>query len=250
MVKNFFKKIILIRKKNNLNKLRTYPKLFKYFSNKINLKIKTFFSEKIYNANEDIYLNHANELKAIFIHIPKTGGNSIQKALFNNPSVHVPWSDYYKKSPKKFDKFFKFAVVRNPWDRLVSSFFYLKNGGMNNEDKKWTFENIKDFNNFEEFVLGWINKENIYKGIHFIPQKYWICDENKKIMVDFIARLETINQDFLFIANKVGTPIKKIEKINTSDRSNYRNYYSDQTKEIVRNIYKDDIELFGYDFDT
>lgn len=250
MVKNFLKNIFPLREINDLNKLSTYPKLFKYFTNKVNFKIKNFFSGEIYNDSKDIYLNHANELKAIFIHIPKTGGNSIQKALFDNPSVHVPWSDYYKKSPKKFEKFFKFAVVRNPWDRLVSSFFYLKNGGMNDEDKKWTSENIKDFNNFEEFVLGWINDKNIYKGIHFIPQTYWICDENKKIMVDFIARLETINQDFLFIANKVGSTKKKIEKINTSERSQYRNYYSDKTIEIVKNIYKDDIELFGYDYEN
>ena len=107
-----------------------------------------------------------------------------------------------------------------------------------------------DITSLEAVIEGWINDKNIYKGIHFIPQTYWICDENKKIMVDFIARLETINQDFLFIANKVGSTKKKIEKINTSERSQYRNYYSDKTIEIVKNIYKDDIELFGYDYEN
>ena len=176
--------------------------------------MKYFISKENNNANEeneeneeseeseDIFLNHADQLKAIFIHIPKTGGNSIQKALFENPSVHVRWSDYYNKNSEKFYRFFKFAVVRNPWDRLVSAFFYLKNGGMNNEDKQWADENIQCFETFEEFVFGWLNKKNVYTWMHFIPQTYWICDHNKRIMIDYIARLETMDEDFLFIAEK------------------------------------------------
>ena len=121
---------------------------------------------------------------------------------------------------------------------------------MNNEDKRQTSENIKQYNNFEEFIFGWVNEENVYQWFHFLPQKYLICDENKKIMIDFIARLETINHKFLFIATKVGCPKKKIEKINTSERSNCRNFYNDQTIEIVRNTYKDDIVLFGYDYEN
>ena len=79
----------------------------------------------------------------------------------------------------KYNKFFKFAFVRNPWDRLVSSYFYLKNGGMNKMDNDWALENIKQYETFQEFVLRWVNKKNINSWIHFKPQNYWICDDKK-----------------------------------------------------------------------
>ena len=204
---------------------------------------------KILKKENDIYKYNPNEFKTIFIHIPKTGGNSIYEALFNKKSNgHIRYSQYEKKNRKKFQEYFKFAVVRNPWDRLVSAFYFLKNGGITPFDKKWAQDNIQEFNTFDEFVIGWLNKEKINSETHFKPQTYWICDENKKIMVDFIARLETIDQDFLFIANKIGSKNKTIKKLNASSRLDYRKYYSDRTKNIIRNIYKDDIELFGYSY--
>lgn len=204
---------------------------------------------KLLKRNNRIYKYNPDEFESIFIHIPKTGGSSIFETLFSKKSNgHIRWNQYKQANNKKFQKYFKFAVVRNPWDRLVSAFFYLKKGGMHSIDKQWAKENIDEFTSFEEFVKRWLNKKNIYSGVHFKPQSYWICNENKKIMVDFIARLETIDQDFLFISNKIGSNKKIIKKLNTSPRLEYRKYYDDNTKNIVHNIYKDDIELFGYDF--
>lgn len=194
------------------------------------------------------YSYFANQYQTIFIHIPKTGGSSIAKSLFNKNSRHVPWFEYYKTNRKKFNKFFKFALVRNPWDRLVSSYLYLKGGGMNQMDKNWALENLNQFSTFEEFVLNWVNEKNINSWLHFKPQKYWICDKNNNIMVDYLGRLETINRDFLFIRNKIGVKNELI-KINSSKRDRYDKYYNDATIEIVNKIYNDDIKLFGYDYD-
>ena len=205
--------------------------------------------KKLFTKNDCLYKYNADKFNTIFIHIPKTGGNSICKALsFKKSNGHKPWFEYQDNNYAKFQKYFKFAIVRNPWDRLVSAFFYLKKGGMHNGDKQWAKENIEEYNTFEDFVLGWVNEKNIYSGVHFKPQSYWICDENKKIMVDFIARLETIDQDFLFISNKIGSQNKIIKKLNKSSRLNYRKYYDEKTRNIVKNAYKDDIELFGYEF--
>ena len=85
--------------------------------------------------------------------------------------------------------------------------------------------------------------------MHFAPQTYWICDKNKRIMIDYIARLETIEEVFLFIANKVGSVQKNIEKINSSERADYRTYYSQRSIELVRSVYKNDFELLSYSFD-
>ena len=51
---------------------------------------------------------------------------------------------------------------------------------MHNGDKQWAKENIEEYNTFEDFVLGWVNEKNIYSGVHFKPQSYWICDEKQK----------------------------------------------------------------------
>lgn len=193
------------------------------------------------------YSFFANEYQTIFIHIPKTGGSSVAKSLFDQSSRHVPWFEYYKYNKMKYNKFFKFAFVRNPWDRLVSSYFYLRNGGMNKMDNDWALENIKQYETFQEFVLRWVNKKNINSWIHFKPQNYWICDDKKNIMIDYLGRLETISRDFLFISNKVGSK-KFLDKLNKSERGKYQSYYNLETKEIVEKVYHDDVKLFGYSF--
>ena len=204
--------------------------------------------KKVIEQRFDPYINHANEHKTIFIHVPKTGGHSICKVCFKKkPQKHIPWFRYYEKSQSKYNKFFKFAVVRNPWDRLVSAFFYQKQGGVSKKSKIWAEEYLKKYNTFEEFVLQGFENENIIRHSHFKLQSYWICDENQKIMIDYLARLETLDEDFLFISNKLGCK-SKLPKLNTSKRKHYRNYYNQTTQKIVSKIYESDIKLFGYKF--
>ena len=204
---------------------------------------------KLFKRNNRIYKYNSDKFKCIFIHIPKTGGNSIYEALFSkNSNGHIRYSEYQEENSKKFQEYFKFAIVRNPWDRLVSAFFFLKKGGMHCVDKEWAQENLKEFNTFDQFVMSGINKKKIYSGVHFKPQSYWICDKNNRIMVDFIGRLETLDQDFLFISNKIGSNKKTLKKLNAVSKLDYRKYYNERTKNIVYDFYKDDIELFGYTF--
>ena len=123
------------------------------------------------------YEGWPNAHRAIFIHIPKTAGSSVAQALFGG-SRHVPYFEYERINPRKFKRFFKFSFVRNPWDRLVSTFFFLKNGGMNEMDRRFAAENLAGYDNFAAFVEGWLNEKNIWSWIHFKPQHYYICDAN------------------------------------------------------------------------
>ena len=77
-----------------------------------------------------VYAGWPNENQAIFIHLPKTAGTSISKALGLVTSRHVPAEDYYVSNPNKFSRFFKFAFVRNPHVRLLSSHTFLRDGGI------------------------------------------------------------------------------------------------------------------------
>ena len=65
--------------------------------------------------------------------------------------------------PATFQSYFKFTFVRNPYDRLVSAFHYLKQGGMNEKDKAFKEQELSSFENFGDFVRNWITSENIWK---------------------------------------------------------------------------------------
>ncbi len=194
------------------------------------------------------YSHFADDCKCIFIHIPKAAGTSVALTLFGKDSRHVPWFEYQNANPWKYKRYFKFTFVRNPWDRLVSSYFFLCKGGMNPQDAVWAEQNLGQFGDFGSFVRGWVNEENIRTWVHFLPQHYFICDQDGKVMVDFVGRIENMEQDFSHVARRLGCN-KKLAKINAGDNRHYSSYYDAETREIVRRVSARDIELFDYSFD-
>lgn len=194
------------------------------------------------------YSHFADRYRCIFIHIPKTAGTSVALTLFGQGSRHVPWFRYQQANPKKYRKYFKFAFVRNPWDRLVSSYFYLKKGGMSEADVQWAEKNLARYGDFKSFVRDWVNEDNIYKWVHFLPQHHFICDKDGSVMVDFVGRMESMDRDFAYVADRLGCD-KVLAKVNAGSHQQYASYYDEETRQIVRRVYSRDIELFGYDFE-
>jgi hypothetical protein len=194
------------------------------------------------------YSHFADDCKCIFIHIPKAAGTSVALTLFGQGSRHVPWFEFQKANPWKYKRYFKFAFVRNPWDRLVSSYFFLRKGGMDPQDAAWAEQNLRQFEDFGSFVRGWVNEENIQTWVHFLPQHYFICNQDGKVMVDFVGRMETMEKDFSYVAGRLGCD-KKLAKVNAGNNRHYSDHYDEETREIVRRVYARDIELFGYSFE-
>lgn len=194
-----------------------------------------------------IYNDYADDCQCIFIHIPKAAGTSISRTLFDKGSRHIPYFEYEKANRKKFQRYFKFAFVRNPWDRLVSTYFFLKKGGLNEMDKVWAEKNLAEYDSFDSFVREWVTEENVWSWIHFKPQHYFICDDDMNIRIDYVGRMENLADDFKYITKKIDCDVK-LEVINKSDHEHYSRYYSDETRLIVENSYLQDIELFNYQF--
>ena len=213
-------------------------------------------SLKMYNSNQfenPVFQSSIAALdyyKCIFVHIPKNAGLSVSYTLFGNTGgSHRKIRDYQKLfSHNTFRRYYKFTFVRNPWDRVVSTYFFLKAGGLTEKDKAWAEINLYHFQNFNDFVRGWLNEENINNSLHFQRQHIFLEGENGKIAVDFIGRFENIEEDFKIITNKL--KIKRtLTKTNDSIRKlNYRDYYNEETKAIVDNVYHRDIILFNYKF--
>lgn len=196
----------------------------------------------------DFSLKPYDENKCIFIHITKTAGTSVAKSLFGYLPYHYKAIDYrviYGR--KKFNKYYKFAFVRNPWDRVYSAYRYLKTGGWNDDDQAWAESNFSEFSDFNQFIENWLNKENIKKHIHFTHQHEFICDTKDKLLVDYLAYFETINDDFTKIANHLNIKAD-IGYHNANPADSYLNVYNEKSKDIVANVYSKDISMFGYNF--
>jgi len=165
-----------------------------------------------------------------YCHIPKTGGVSICKLIGRLPG-HAIESETKNK--------YIYTFVRNPYDRLISTFFYLKNGGRNNGDKKDRDKYIGN-SSFEDFVkTKLINASK--NQIHFRPQKYWIPNG-----ASFIGKFENLENDFNEVKKIVG--IKgNLQHLNKTSHKDYREYYNDELANIVYKVYEEDFEEFGYD---
>lgn len=190
---------------------------------------------------------------AIFVHIPKCAGISVVKSLFGDFDCgHTSLKRYQIMfSPEDFHRYYKFTIVRNPFDRLVSAFFFLKKGGINEKDKNWAGRKFASYENFEAFVKGWVNRRNVMRALHFRPQSQFICAANGRPGLDFIGYLENIGADFNHIADRLQIKTSLIEtNRNASREKDYRQYYTDETRAIVADVYADDLKLLGYTFDN
>lgn len=195
----------------------------------------------------------------LFIHVPKTGGNSIQNVLKRysedeivingahqdgverfglrnsryEVSKHSPLSKYQSvMEPDVFNALFKFAVIRNPWDMLVS-FYFSPHGAV----RVW------DRGDFLNMVKGIPTMRYFITGSHSKAQKRLDGD------IDFLMRFERLDQDFKLVCERVGIPYVRLPHRNKSERAHYSSYYDEELKEIVRNKFQEEIAFGDYCFE-
>lgn len=143
---------------------------------------------------------------------------------------------------EQWDKAFKFAYVRNPWGKVVSHYHYrvqTNQTGLGSGDI--------EINEWVERSYG-IREPSLYdKPRFFMPQLDWISDKSGRLIVDHVGRYENLAQDFSELCHMLGIR-RKLPHIRQSPHGHYRNYYSADSKEIIRNWFLKDIEAFGYQF--
>lgn len=137
---------------------------------------------------------------------------------------------------EKFDSFYKFAFVRNPWDWMTSIYRYESQSASHPKHKK-----TKELTGFEEFLDGMKNSQ-------FKKQSDFIFDENGRQLVDFVGRFENLEQDFQIVCRKIGIQTSLPHTNSTTKQKTYRQYYKPHTEHMVRELLADDIENFGYQF--
>lgn len=184
--------------------------------------------------------------QAIFIHIPKTGGTSLGRALFQSGRTgHFEWFLYRFEEPEKFERYFKFAFVRHPLDRFLSAYNYLILGGKNSVDAALG-EDILRYGDINQFIETGFFDAHFCKQDHFIKQVEFICDRNCEIMVDFVGRFENLERDSKKIAERLGVDCV-LDVVNaTKVKSANRNSISFRNLERLQRYYKADYSTFGY----
>jgi len=193
----------------------------------------------------------SNKHKVIFVHINKTGGTSIE-SLFSDKSLcsdQQSLKEIKCKIPeKKWDDFFKFSFVRNPWDRMVSEYFFRKESHKVNPKYWHCPKNLRiDLNiSFKEWLLE-DHDEPHSEFLRFQSQINWLIDDNNKIAVDFIGRFENLEKDIKHVTDSLSININ-FPHFNKMNRNHYSLYYDKDTIEIVRKRHQEDIDLFKYKF--
>lgn len=196
----------------------------------------------------------------LFIHIPKTAGTSVIKMFdMNDKEGHVPYIKYKNINEDLFNRSFKFAIVRNPWDKFVSCYEYAKmdksywhskdGNAIYGKHEDYDLVNKYKFNDFIMYLKNNFNGKKLpLKSINWSYQYIFVCDNNSKVNVDILYRYEELD----FMINELNSKFKsdyKLPTLNKSKNKDFRTYYNDESIEFIYSLYKKDIELFNYNFD-
>ena len=183
--------------------------------------------------------------KHLFVHIPKTAGRSVFLMLNNGEALqgsHASARDYKSYLGAQYENYFSFAIVRNPWDRMVSLYFHRK-------QYSTTTNARNDFQSFEEFL--WYVYDSFKEGncnkFNYTQSSY-ICDGDK-VLVKFIGRFETLEQDIKLIFEHIGIIVpSQLKHEHKTSREHYTKYYNDELVQIVNDVFIEDINRFNYTY--
>ncbi len=141
--------------------------------------------------------------------------------------------------PEVFAAYYKFTIVRNPWDRAVSQF-----ASMAEREDLRDFIGMKRRDCFKAY-LSLIAKR---RHVQWEPQVSFLNDAEGRLLVDYIGRFETFAESVFQVLGRLGMQLTSIPHTQKGDRRPYASYYDDESREIIAEIYRQDVETFGYSF--
>ncbi|WP_243397348.1 sulfotransferase family 2 domain-containing protein [Crocosphaera subtropica] len=190
------------------------------------------------------------------------GGNPNTKDWFN----HIPaYLVKEKLGLSKWDTYFKFCVIRNPWDKMVSTYWYNKNKNNKLPDFKtwlfnWYFKYVPK-RNVQDWIQSFPRKTSYItwlKKSPLIPQSTNIIDRNiytinNKLALNYYIRFENLSDGIEEVCQKLNLPcdLQKLGNYKASYRQkqrHYSEYYDQETMNIVSKIFAKEIQEFSYQF--
>ncbi len=199
------------------------------------------------------YRERDDELKAIFLHVPKAAGSSVRAAIFGGQSYHIPARRYFAGDPSRFDAYYKFTFVRNPWERLYSAYQYLRaehDASMAYPDHRWAALYLRRLPTFASFVDKLSDRRflsQVRKYTHFRDQLDWLTlPGSDEPSADFIGRFENMAVDFSVVAKRLGIAAELPQLRVRNDATRIASAYTPRMTSIIGDIYVRDCRAFGY----
>lgn len=203
----------------------------------------------------------SNRRNFVFVHIFKTAGTSIKRALRRHamPGWQEPMNQLLKRigvsqfgpdhypdhmtagelieqiSIEKFESMYSFAFVRNPWDWELSHYKYILQ-----HPRHPNHHEVRQLGSFRQYVR-WRCDGRLRS------QRSFLTYQGKQI-VDFVGRFETLDEDFQSVARQLEIS-SKLKRLNQTRSTVYQRHYDQQTAALIRDAYQEDIQAFGYRFD-
>ena len=206
----------------------------------------------------------------IFVHIPKTGGTALSLALENRAMAddiligdtpkavrrksriqtlkasgrlwkHSRLSDIHGiVSDSEMSQFFVLTLIRNPWDRMVSYYHWLRE-----QSFKHVAVEVAKQKSFDEFL----DDAYIQSSIKSSPYAGYVTDRNGCEHCNVFVRIEHLATDLKPFEKHLGFSLQDIQHVNSSTRdSDYRIYYNDEKAALVARLCEIDIKRFDYRF--
>ena len=200
-------------------------------------------------------MSYKNYDKIIFVHIPRTGGNSIRESIGRDLDINNFFFDHKPVSfhnPTKNS--FTFSFVRNPYD-IVRSFYDYTFHALNHRSmRKYSFKEWirSDFDCHWRYQDGYPNNP--------IDQSSYILNDRNEILVDFLGRHENLSADFNKVVALLGLKRRRIQYWSGNDRGfskiydifkrynrkGFVDYYDEESIKMVNDKLSRDFEVFGY----
>lgn len=180
----------------------------------------------------------------IFIHINKTAGTSIANCIGLPKKRHLTVKQVIKiVGEQNFNQAYKFTVVRNPWSKVVSHYQYRVRTNQTNLGEKPI--------PFKEWVLKTYGPEKDPAYFNFpqmfMPQVDWLKNSQGEICIDKVIKFEELPEAFEEVSEKLGLTTK-LPMLNKTVSLDYRKQYDQETKQIIADHFREDIERFHYEF--
>jgi len=206
----------------------------------------------------------------LFIHVPKTGGNSIQNILADYSEDTLTADKEYQDGVERFElsnstyklrkhskltryrkvlptgiyrQLFKFATIRNPWDKMISMYFS-PHRGTGQWDREEFILLINNVPTLQDYVTLPSFRDRLEKKLG-LPARPRPLDRD----IDYLIRFENLNDDFKEVCKKTGLPAApELPVHNRSIRKHYSSYYDDELRELVGRKFSNEIDYGGYRF--
>jgi hypothetical protein len=197
-----------------------------------------------------MFISH--KTRSIFIHIQKTGGDAIETAARrDDPALEAdllarrrhPFAREVRAAVPAgvWSGYFRFAFVRNPWERLVSWYCMCMQIATPNAFARYVRGQAPTFADFITRATTGMGERTTWNQLDFV------ADRDGNVIVDFIGRYERLADDFRVVKERLRLTAD-LPHTNRSSHTSYRDYYTAETRAIVADRYSRDISRFGYRF--